>query len=319
MTDQNHSQTSLVTGQFAEHLEKWGPNTIAQGIPSLVDAERYCTSLAKSHYENFPVVSWMLPRKLHQHFQNVYAFCRWADDLGDEVSDTKESLILLQWWREQLQNCYNDKATHPVFIALQKTIQQFDIPLQPFDDLISAFEQDQHQYQYQTFVELQDYCNRSANPVGRIVLLLCECSNEKNIADSDSICTGLQLANFWQDIARDANINRCYLPQEDCAKFSYTTKDYQSRITNEAFINLMQFEVQRAREFLESGLPLTRQMPGRLQIDIDLFAQGGLKILDRIEQINYQVWQQRPKVTKWDGCKLMTKSIFRFGRNKLPF
>ncbi len=317
MSRQNLPQTPLATSTFAEHLRMWGPNAPSQRIPSLAAANAYCTQLAKSHYENFPVVSWMLPPKLHQHFQNVYAFCRWADDLADEIETASQSLALLLWWKELLHDCYSGKATHPVFIALQKTISQFDIPAKPFEDLISAFEQDQHLQKYETFEQLQNYCQRSANPVGRIVLFLCERSNEANIALSDSICTGLQLANFWQDIARDADIGRCYLPREDCEQFNYTEEDYHSRLTNKAFIQLMQFEVQRARNFLQKGLPLVRQMPGRLQIDIDLFAQGGLKILERIERINYNVWQQRPKVTKWDGCKLITKSMFRFGWNRL--
>lgn len=300
---------------FTEELSAWGPQRASAATISLVEADSYCRRLATTHYENFPVVSWLLPRRVHQHFYNIYAYCRWADDLADEVGDNTRSLELLAWWREQLRLCYQGTATHPVFVALGGTIREFGIPAQPFEDLISAFEQDQRVKEYETFEQLQDYCSHSANPVGRLVLFLCRQATEANFAWSDSICTGLQLANFWQDVARDLNIGRVYIPREDCCRFGYEWDDLQRRVTNAAFLNLMQFEVDRARDFLkpwkpEDPSPL-RAFPFRLRVDIDLFARGGLKILDRIEAIDYRVWEERPVVTKWDAVQLFLGCLGR--------
>lgn len=294
-----------MTLTFAEELGRYGPSGTVEETVSLPDAQAYCRRLATSHYENFPLVSWMLPKALHQHFYNVYAYCRWSDDLGDEVGDRKRSLELLHWWRGELSACYQGRCRHPVFVALRRTIEEFAVPIEPFSDLLSAFEQDQSVTEYDTFAELRDYCRRSADPVGRIVLYLCQSHNEENVHWSDSICTGLQLANFWQDVARDLDIGRIYLPREDCQSFGYSRDDLTQRVTNPAFLNLMRFQVERAREFLHKGLPLVPRLPGRLQVDIELFARGGLKILERIEGIGYRVWETRPVVTKLDAFKLL--------------
>jgi len=296
--------------QFATDLERWGPGH-ATAVASESQAEAYCRSLARRHYENFPLASWMLPRHLHQHFFNVYAYCRWADDLGDEIGDRERSRELLGWWRGELATCYGGSATHPVFVALRKTIERFSIPRQPFEDLISAFEQDQRVTQYETFAQLRDYCRRSADPVGQIVLYVCECFTEENARLSDSICTGLQLANFWQDVARDYDVGRVYLPRESRLQFGYSDEDLQHRRTNEAFIELMRFEVARARTYLSDGLPLVEALPGRLQIDIELFARGGQSILDQIEQIGYRVWQRRPVVAKRVFARLFVTALGR--------
>jgi squalene synthase HpnC len=297
---------------FSQELERLGPTAIASAIPfDRQSAEAYCRKLATSHYENFPVVSWLLPKGLHQHFYNVYSYCRWADDLGDEVGDKAKSLELLRWWRGELEACYAGRQRHPVFIALKPTIDEFSIPMEPFLDLLSAFEQDQGVNEYDTFDQLRDYCRRSADPVGRLVLYLCREYKPENVAWSDSICTGLQLANFWQDVARDYAIGRIYLPKEDCRRFGYCREDFDARRMNSAFIDLMKYEVDRARQFLVAGLPLVGRLPGQLQIDIDLFARGGLKILDRIEAIGYRVWETRPKVTKSDVAGLVVGALWR--------
>jgi squalene synthase HpnC len=296
--------------QFATELSRWGPGQAA-AVPSESQAEAYCRSLARRHYENFPLASWLLPRRLHQHFFNVYSYCRWSDDLGDEIGDRGRSAELLGWWRGELGACYHGEATHPVFVALRKTIQQFSIPRQPFEDLITAFEQDQHVTEYETFAQLCDYCRHSADPVGRIVLYVCECFTEKNASLSDSICTGLQLANFWQDVARDYDIGRVYLPRESRRLFGYSDEDLRNRRTNEAFIELMRAEVARARQYLQEGLPLVEALPGRLQIDIELFARGGLSILDQIERIGYRVWDKRPVVDKRVFAQLFLATLGR--------
>ncbi len=296
---------------FAEELNRYGPAGIGHASISLPEAEAYCKRLAVDHYENFPLVSWLLPKTLHQHFYNVYAYCRWSDDLGDEVGDPRRSLELLHWWGGELAACYQGQSRHPVFVALGRTIEEFAIPSEPFADLLSAFEQDQRVTEYETFAELRDYCRRSADPVGRLVLYLCQAHNEQNVRWSDSICTGLQLANFWQDVARDLDIGRIYLPKEDCEAFGYSRADLHNRATNPAFLELMRFEVDRAREFLQAGMPLIPRLPGRLQVDIELFARGGLKILERIEGIGYRVWDKRPVVTKFDALKLLLGCLLR--------
>src|SRR5262249_33483373 len=273
----------------------------------------YCRRLATTHYENFPVVSWLLPRRLHQHFYNIYAYCRWADDLGDEVGNVARSLELLGWWGAELAGCYEGQATHPVFVALGPTIREFGIPMQPFADLISAFKQDQSIHEYETFEQLADYCRRSANPVGRLVLHLCRQATDANFRWSDSICTGLQLANFWQDVSRDYDIGRVYLPAEDRARFGYADGDLRSRRTNEAFLALLRFEVDRARGFLRPWSaphrPELAPFPLRVQIDLELFARGGEKILDRIADIGYRVWDSRPVVTKFDCLGLFASAV----------
>lgn len=302
---------------FEAELDRWGPSATRCAILSLADAQAYCRQLATSRYENFPVVSWLLPKALHQHFYNVYAWCRWADDLGDETGDSNRALELLSWWRGELANCYAGRPTHPVLIALRPTIDEFAIPAEPFEDLISAFEQDQRIKRYDTFDQLRDYCRRSADPVGRLVLRMCRQYTPENVAWSDSICTGLQLANFWQDVNRDLDIGRVYLPREDRERFGYSDSELNERRTTTAFLELMRFEVDRARSFLQGGLPLIPRLPGRLQIDIDLFARGGLKILDRIEAIGYRVWERRPKVTKGDAVQLLIGSMLRTAGRKI--
>lgn len=300
---------------FAAELQQYGPSGLRERpAPSRAAAEAYCRRLATTHYENFPLVSWLLPRELHQHFYNVYAYCRWADDLGDEVGDSARSLELLAWWRAELERCYAGATTHPVFVALAETIAAYQIPAEPFRDLISAFEQDQRVKEYDTFDQLRDYCRRSADPVGRIVLHLCQQATPENVAWSDSICTGLQLANFWQDVARDFAIGRIYLPREDYERFGVARADFDRRTSTPEFIELLRFEVQRAREWLQAGLPLVPQLPGRLQVDIDLFAHGGLKILERIEQIGFRVWETRPRVTQGDALQLLAGALWRRAR-----
>ena len=299
---------------FLEEVERWRNCT---EVPTLAEAERYCSTLATTHYENFPVVTWVLPRRLHQHFYNVYAFCRWSDDLADEVGDSVRALELLTWWRGELADCYGGQVRHPVFVALQPTIQRFSICPEPFTDLISAFEQDQTVTEYETIDQLVDYCRRSANPVGRLVLRLAECDTPENVAWSDSICTGLQLANFWQDVARDSLIGRTYLPQADRQRFGYTVEQQTTQRSTPEFKALLQLEVDRARDFLQAGLPLVSAVPPWLQVEIDLFVQGGLQILREIETIHFEVWEARPTVSKWAMARLFAGCLARWMRRRV--
>jgi len=294
---------------FAAHLSKYGPDRNTAVPITLARARRYCDQVVNQHYENFSVMSMMLPRTLKQHFPSIYAYCRWADDLGDETGGGQRSLDLLRWWRTELNECYQGRATHPVFIALRDTITEFKIPQQPFVDLLWAFEQDQMVRQYATFAELMDYCKHSANPVGHLVLYLFRAHNSETAPLSDFICTGLQLANFWQDVARDRNIDRVYLPEEDRRRFGYRDNDLHEGKYNNAFVNLMRFEVERARDLFYRGMPLLTKIPTEAQGQIELFIQGGLGILKKIEHIHYNVWRMRPKLNAFDKAALIVGAI----------
>jgi squalene synthase HpnC len=251
--------------------------------------------LAHSHYENFSVASLLLPRRLLPHFHAIYAYCRWADDLGDETGGGARALELLQWWRRELALCYEGASRHPVMIALARTIGRFQIPRQPFLDLIRAFEQDQLVKRYETYEQLADYCRYSANPVGHLVLYLCECFDAGKATLSDAICTGLQLANFWQDVSRDLDIGRVYIPAEDMRHFGYPEEDLQARRFTPPFRELMRFEVERARALFQQGQPLVRLVPGDVQTDIELFLRD--------------VWRQRPVLRKWDKAALLASVV----------
>lgn len=301
---------------FAAHLSAFGPEGRHRPL-SPADAHSYCARLARSHYENFTVASLLLPRRLIRHFHAVYAYCRWADDLADEVGDGQQALTLLAWWREELRACYAGRSHHPVMLALSETVTRFRIPPEPFLDLLTAFEQDQHTRSYRTFPSLLAYCACSANPVGRLVLYLGECFDEDKAALSDHICTALQLANFWQDVARDLDIGRVYLPEEDRERFHYPDEDLNARRFTPAFASLLHFEVQRTRQLFLQGFPLVERMPADLQIDIELFIRGGLSILAGIEKLEYNVWARRPEVSKWEKALLLLTVCYKRTRQRL--
>jgi squalene synthase HpnC len=295
---------------FLGELSRLGPAGATQEW-SLSRARAYCRRLARTHYENFSVASLLLPRRLLPHFHAVYAYCRWGDDLGDETAGGDEALALLHWWRDELLRCYDGRPTHPVMVALRPTIKRFGIPPEPFVDLLRAFERDQHVKRYRTYAELLDYCRCSANPVGRLVLYVCKSHDAERVALSDAICTGLQLANFWQDVARDFTIGRVYLPAEDRAGFGYGDADLQARRFTPAFRELMRFEVERARGLFHQGMPLVARMPRDVQMDIELFIRGGLAILRKIEALDYNVWQTRPALARWDAGLLLGGVVLR--------
>ena len=274
-------------------------------------AEDYTRWLATHHYENFHVVTFLLPKRLHQDFYNVYAFCRWADDLGDEMGDTAESLRLLAWWREELDAMYAGRVQHPVFVALEGTAKKYDLPRQLFSDLISAFEQDQRVTRYQNWDELFGYCRCSANPVGRLVLRLCGYADEERDRLSDATCTALQLANFWQDVTVDYAKDRVYLPLDLLARHGYSVEDIAARCFNAAFQAVMREAVDMARRLFEQGLPLVKMVDRRLAFDLDLFSRGGLRILDKIEQQDYDVLARRPAVSKADRVGLLVQALAR--------
>ncbi len=278
---------------FAEELRRHGPGRDA--AVSLNAARSYCARVARTHYENFAVASVLLPRRLVPHFHAVYAYCRWSDDLADETAGGQAALDLLAWWRGELLSA---ESRHPVMVALRETTRRFSVPAQPFLDLLTAFEQDQRVKRYATFAELLEYCRRSANPVGRVVLHLFECHDEKRAALADEVCTGLQLANFWQDVGRDFEKGRVYLPTEDRERFGYRGEDLASRRCTPAFAELMRFEVERTRGYFDRGSKLLPLVPRRVRVDVDLFIRGGRAVLDAIERQGYDVWARRPVVSK---------------------
>jgi squalene synthase HpnC len=275
-------------------------------------ARGYTRWLATTHYENFNVVSFLLPRHLHQDFFNVYSYCRWADDLGDEIGDTRESLRLLDWWAGMLDDLYaGGRAQHPVFIALQDTVERHAIPRQPFADLIAAFVQDQTVTRYRDWAGLFGYCRNSANPVGRLVLYLCGYSDPQRQRLSDSTCTALQLANFWQDVTVDLLKDRVYLPLEILERHGYSLEELFARRFTPAFREAMREVVGRARELFLEGLPLVGMVDRRLALDLDLFSRGGLRVLDRIEKAGYDVLAGRPAISKTERVGLLLASMLR--------
>jgi squalene synthase HpnC len=271
---------------------------IPDSAPSLDEARNYCERLARTHYENFSVATWFLPARLRQHFYNVYAYCRISDDLGDEVGNAQQSLELLDHWEAELNACYAGSPRHPVFVALQETVKQCGIPQHEFSDLLIAFRQDQTVARYETFDDLLDYCRYSANPVGHLVLYLCGYNDAERQQLSDYTCTALQLANFWQDVVVDYQKGRIYLPLEDLRRFNVTGDDIAQRRATPAFLSLMKFEVERARDWFKRGLPLVQQVNRELAIDIELFSRGGQEILNAIERQGYDVLRQRPVISK---------------------
>jgi squalene synthase HpnC len=281
--------------------------------PSLEEARAYCERLAKSHYENFSVATWFLPKRLRQHFYNVYAYCRISDDLGDEVGDPQQSLELLDQWEAELNACYAGSPKHPVFVALAETVKQFIIPQHEFSDLLIAFRQDQTITRFETFDDTLAYCHYSANPVGHLVLYLCGYNDVHRQQLSDYTCTALQLANFWQDVFVDFGKGRIYLPLEDLRRFGVSGEDIPQRRATPQFVAMMKFEVERARDWFARGLPLVKMVNRELAIDLELFSRGGQEILNAIERQGYDVLRARPAISK--SRKLML--VLRAAMGKL--
>jgi squalene synthase HpnC len=278
---------------------------------SETESSSYTRWLATSHYENFHVVSFLLPRKLHQDFYNVYSFCRWADDLGDEISDTAESLRLLEWWRAELDRMYAGETQHPVFVALQGTVRKHDLPKQPFADLIHAFVHDQKVTRYANWDEVFDYCQYSANPVGRLLLYLCGYRDAERQRLSDATCTGLQLANFWQDVSVDLKKDRVYIPQSVMAAHRYSDAELFAGVEDARFRAVMKDIVDRARGLFVEGLPLAGTVDRRLSVDLELFSRGGLLVLKKIERQDYRVLHNRPAVGKLERVRLLLSTLAR--------
>ena len=283
---------------------------IPEQRPTLEQARAYCQLLATTHYENFHVASWFLPARLRPHFYSIYAYCRIADDLGDEVGNREQSLALLDLWGRELDACYRGEARHPVFVALAETIRMCDIPQRPFADLLLAFRQDQTVPRYQTMDAVLDYCTRSANPVGHLVLYACGYRDPERFQLSDATCTALQLANFWQDVSSDYDRGRIYLPGEDMDRYGVDETTIARREPTPAFRSLMRYEVDYAHRMFARGLPLIKMVDRELALDLDLFSRGGMEILRAIEGRQYDVLSMRPVISKPRKLALMVRAIY---------
>ncbi len=286
---------------------------IPDEAPTLEEARAYCKRLTESHYENFHVASWFLPKRLRPHFQSIYAYCRISDDLGDEVGDRAQSLALLDLWGEQLDACYQpspqQRVVHPVFVALAATIAECGIPKQPFADLLVAFRQDQSVTRFSSMAEVLDYCRFSANPVGRLVLYAAGYHNEEMMRLSDHTCSALQLANFWQDVRVDYEKVRIYIPLDDMQRFGVEEAVIASGQTTAAFRELMKYEVNETRKMFAAGAPLIQMVDRELAVDLDLFTRGGLEILNAIEAQDYDVLRARPSISKWRKTTLLLSAL----------
>ena len=286
-------------------------------------AYAYCDRIARGHYENFTVGSWFLPRAARPHVTAVYAFCRGVDDLGDEAPPDQR-LPLLDLWQAELEACWGGAPRHPVFRALQATIRDRGLPQEPFLRLIEANRMDQRIVRWPTWADLRRYCVHSADPVGRLFLNLFGYRDESLYLPSDATCTALQLANFWQDVATDWGKGRVYLPQEDLARFGAAEADIAAGRATPAFRELMRFEVDRARALFREGLPLVDRLDGVVRLDVRLFSEGGMAILDAIEAQKFDVLRRRPTLSRTRKTWMMLRYALplfwhgRFGRVPPP-
>ncbi|KAF3998959.1 squalene synthase HpnC [Glaciimonas immobilis] len=264
-----------------------------------------------NHYENFPVASWLLPARLRPAVQAIYAFARSADDLADEGdARPQERLSALDDYELALDRIEQHNTTvDALFNPLHKVIDQYGLPIAPFRDLLSAFRQDVVTTRYENFEDLLDYCRRSANPVGCLMLHLYGAATSQNIRDSDTICSALQLINFWQDVAIDWEKSRIYLPLDDLQRFGVDATHIATSRCDAKWRNLMRFEVGRTRKMMLDAAPLAVRLPGRIGWELRLVVQGGLRILERLESVNYDVFRHRPTLGRWDWLVLAWRAV----------
>jgi squalene synthase HpnC len=282
---------------------------IPERTPTLAEAQQYCRELAQSHYENFHVASWLLPKRLRPHFHSIYAYCRISDDLGDEVPNQRQALALLDVWQGQLDACYQGEAKHPVFVALRETIRACDIPKQPFADLLTAFRQDQTVTRYASMDAVLGYCRNSANPVGRLVLYACGYCDAERFALSDETCSALQLANFWQDVREDFARGRIYIPRDAMAAAGVDEAALAQGVATPAFRALMREKIAYTRAMFARGAKLIGMVDRELAVDLDLFTRGGLEILRAIEAQQYDVLSARPTISKRRKAMLLLRAL----------
>jgi phytoene synthase len=280
--------------------------------PTVEESFRHCERIAKEHYENFPVASLAVPRRLRPDVWAVYSFARAADDFADEGSrPAAERLEALDAWERKLDETVAGRPpADPVFVALGDTIARTSLPVEPLRDLLTAFRMDVTTPRHRTFDDLLAYCRCSANPVGRLVLHLFSAATPDTVQRSDDVCTALQLANFWQDIAVDLRQERIYLPLDDLARFGYTEQDLGAGVVDDRFRGLLAFQVDRTRALFLRGRPLLAMVDGRLRFELDLTWRGGMAVLEAIERCGFDVFRSRPVVGRADRLRILAAAIF---------
>lgn len=284
-------------------------------MEKLETAYKFALQFAKSHYENFPVVSLTLPVEIRKHIAVIYQFARKADDLADEGIVSEELRVKnLELYESYLTGCLNGEYATDFWYAMHSTIQKFNLSHNHFYNLLSAFKQDVIKKRYKNFEELLDYCRRSANPVGRIILEIFDCRTQQTINASDAVCTALQLTNFYQDVAIDFANNRIYIPQDEMEKFGITEKIFEKKQNNSNFKQLMSYQVERTKELFNAGRKIFVKLPGALRPQIKMTLLGGEQILKKIEEIDFNVLNYRPVLKKADYFKIIMKALFTYAR-----
>lgn len=322
MTSQHpsHSQAHLYavpTEDVGDDLSAWAPDDAPAGPWTLDGAYRYCERLANDHYENFPVASRFVPGELRRHVWAIYAFARTADDFSDEPRFEGQRRVCLDRWERLLDLAYRQDVDHPVFLSLRDTVRTHQIPLTPFKALLTAFRMDLSQRNFSTFVELRKYCEFSANPVGQLVLYVHGYREPDLHRFSNEICTGLQLANMLQDLSIDIPRGRTYLPIEDLVHFGVRESDLEAGRHTPEFKELMRYSVARCRSLFLRGQPLIRRVRASLSMELEATWRGGMKILDRIEDRDFEVLDHRPTLERRDVADIAMRSLFSFGRRMI--
>lgn len=291
----------MITRDLKKTRRMW---TVAQAF-------QYCERLTYDHYENFPVASLFIPKDKRRYVCVIYSFARIADDYADEPGLTPaERIESMNEWEEQLLDCYRGHAEHPVFVALRETVDRFEIPIELFRNLLHAFRSDVTTHRYETFEDVLEYCEHSANPVGRLMLLLFNYRSEAMMQQSDFICTALQLTNFWQDVSVDLEKDRVYIPLDDIREFGYSEEELFDRTVNRTFRDLICYQVDRTREMFREGKPLLLEVGKDIAMELKLTWNGGMKILKKIERVDYDVLHRRPTLALGDKVSLVLSSFF---------
>lgn len=285
----------------------------------LDEAEKYCSEIARSHYENFVVSNWFTPPEVKQDIENIYAFCRYGDDLGDDAPFPPEQrLQLLNEWEEDLnraaEKSWSGNPKHPILLAVQKTAAKYSIPVEPFRRLIQAFKLDQTKNRYNNWNELRDYCVHSADPVGHLFLHVYGHDDEEMRTLADNTCTALQLANHWQDVSRDLEQDRIYVPLDEMERFGYTIEMYNNKEVNDAWRALIKFQVDRAQDMFDEGRKLWDKVDPRLAVDLRMFTMGGEAVLRSIRKLNYNTFAKRPRVSKLKQVRLFISTWLAWKR-----
>jgi squalene synthase HpnC len=275
---------------------------------SLGEARAFCARLARAHYENFPVASWLIPRRVRPAVQAIYAFARIADDFADEEAHEGRRTERLEEWQRMLDACFRGEAIHPVFVSLRDAIATFGLPRQPFADLLTAFRMDVTTRRYDNEPALLEYCRLSANPVGRLLLRLFGHDDPALARRSDAICTALQLANHWQDVAVDMKKDRIYLPGDARSRHGVTEDQLRAGTVTAGFRALMREQVARVRGLFAEGRPLCDALSGRFRLELRLTVLGGERILDRIEARDFDVLSRRPRLGPADALIVLGRA-----------